>query len=75
MEAWYPPGHGDFYQSFHNSGLLDDFIGQVEGYFTFNKYKPIKYCSCHSSKLTCNRVVYPHSIGFVKTGWNPKPDP
>lgn len=25
-EAWYPPGHGDFYQSFHNSGLLEHFI-------------------------------------------------
>eukprot|EP00096_Caligus_rogercresseyi_P010438 TRINITY_DN3808_c0_g1_i1.p1 TRINITY_DN3808_c0_g1~~TRINITY_DN3808_c0_g1_i1.p1 ORF type:complete len:506 (+),score=135.43 TRINITY_DN3808_c0_g1_i1:150-1667(+) len=26
MEAWYPPGHGDFYQSFSNSGLLDKLI-------------------------------------------------
>merc|ERR1711915_538924 len=26
MEAWYPPGHGDFYQSFHNSGLLDEYV-------------------------------------------------
>jgi UTP--glucose-1-phosphate uridylyltransferase len=26
LEAWYPPGHGDFYQSFSNSGLLDEFI-------------------------------------------------
>ena len=25
-EAWYPPGHGDFYQSFFNSGLLDQYI-------------------------------------------------
>ena len=25
-EAWYPPGHGDFYQSFFNSGLLDEYI-------------------------------------------------
>merc|ERR1719225_2408084 len=25
-EAWYPPGHGDFYQSFFNSGLLDEFV-------------------------------------------------
>ncbi|XP_065199927.1 UTP--glucose-1-phosphate uridylyltransferase isoform X1 [Planococcus citri] len=25
-EAWYPPGHGDFYASFNNSGLLDRFI-------------------------------------------------
>lgn len=23
---WYPPGHGDFYQSFQNSGLLDKFL-------------------------------------------------
>ncbi len=26
MEAWYPPGHGDFYLSFCNSGLLDQFL-------------------------------------------------
>merc|ERR1719443_1262727 len=26
IEAWYPPGHGDFYQSFFNSGLLDQYI-------------------------------------------------
>lgn len=25
-EAWYPPGHGDIYASFYNSGLLDTFI-------------------------------------------------
>jgi UTP--glucose-1-phosphate uridylyltransferase len=25
-EAWYPPGHGDFYPSFHKSGLLQYFI-------------------------------------------------
>jgi len=23
IEAWYPPGHGDFYTSFYNSGVLD----------------------------------------------------
>merc|ERR1719186_1020974 len=28
MDCWYPPGHGDFYQSFSNSGLLDEFIDQ-----------------------------------------------
>lgn len=26
IEAWYPPGHGDFYQSFYNSGLLDELL-------------------------------------------------
>jgi len=26
LESWYPPGHGDFYQSFSNSGLLDEFL-------------------------------------------------
>lgn len=26
IEAWYPPGHGDFYKSFQNSGLLRKFI-------------------------------------------------
>lgn len=28
IEAWYPPGHGDFYESFNNSGLLDDLIAE-----------------------------------------------
>jgi len=32
MEAWYPPGHGDFYQSFSNSGLLDQFIAEGKTY-------------------------------------------
>ena len=26
IQAWYPPGHGDFYESFSNSGLLDEFV-------------------------------------------------
>lgn len=26
---WYPPGHGDFYDSFKNSGLLQKFIDTV----------------------------------------------
>jgi UDP-N-acetylglucosamine pyrophosphorylase len=26
---WYPPGHGDFYESFYNSGLLKKFIDEV----------------------------------------------
>ncbi|KAL1455424.1 hypothetical protein WDU94_009515 [Cyamophila willieti] len=28
LEAWYPPGHGDFYESFSNSGLLQKFLKQ-----------------------------------------------
>lgn len=32
IEAWYPPGHGDFYESFHNSGLLKKFIEQGKDY-------------------------------------------
>jgi len=32
IEAWYPPGHGDFYQSFSNSGLLEDFVGKGKEY-------------------------------------------
>lgn len=28
LEAWYPPGHGDFYQAFSNSGLLEEFVSQ-----------------------------------------------
>ncbi|XP_046577568.1 LOW QUALITY PROTEIN: UTP--glucose-1-phosphate uridylyltransferase-like [Haliotis rubra] len=26
QDGWYPPGHGDVYLSFYNSGLLDEFI-------------------------------------------------
>lgn len=32
MEAWYPPGHGDFYESFQNSGLLQQFIKEGREY-------------------------------------------
>merc|ERR1712128_351209 len=32
IEAWYPPGHGDFYQSFSNSGLLEEFVDQGKRY-------------------------------------------
>ncbi|XP_037962685.1 UTP--glucose-1-phosphate uridylyltransferase isoform X3 [Plutella xylostella] len=32
IEAWYPPGHGDFYESFTNSGLLDKFIKEGRTY-------------------------------------------
>lgn len=29
---FYPPGHGDFYESFHNSGLLRQFIAENKEY-------------------------------------------
>ena len=29
---WYPPGHGDVYQSFYNSKLLEEFIKQGKKY-------------------------------------------
>lgn len=32
LEAWYPPGHGDFYESFKNSGLLKMFLNQGREY-------------------------------------------
>lgn len=32
IEAWYPPGHGDFYESFQNSGLLKQFIKEGREY-------------------------------------------
>lgn len=31
-EAWYPPGHGDIYSSFSNSGLLDKLIAEGKEY-------------------------------------------
>ncbi|CAD5122491.1 DgyrCDS10914 [Dimorphilus gyrociliatus] len=32
LEGWYPPGHGDIYESFNNSGLLDEFIAAGKEY-------------------------------------------
>lgn len=32
IESWYPPGHGDFYESFHNSGLLKKFLAEGREY-------------------------------------------
>lgn len=32
IEAWYPPGHGDFYQSFYNSGLMKELIEKGRKY-------------------------------------------
>lgn len=31
-DAWYPPGHGDVYASFSNSGLLDKLIAEGKEY-------------------------------------------
>ena len=30
--SWYPPGHGDVYESFNNSGLLKQFVDQGREY-------------------------------------------
>ncbi|XP_032221634.1 UTP--glucose-1-phosphate uridylyltransferase isoform X2 [Nematostella vectensis] len=30
--SWYPPGHGDIYESFYNSGLLQKFIDEGKEY-------------------------------------------
>lgn len=32
IDAWYPPGHGDFYSSLRNCGLLKKFIDQGRQY-------------------------------------------
>lgn len=32
FDAWYPPGHGDFYDAFNNSGLLQHFIDEGRQY-------------------------------------------
>jgi len=32
VESWYPPGHGDLYESLNNSGLLDMFIKEGKEY-------------------------------------------
>lgn len=32
IDAWYPPGHGDFYESFKNSGLLKKFLEEGREY-------------------------------------------
>ncbi len=30
--SWYPPGHGDIYESFNNCGLLTELINQGKEY-------------------------------------------
>ena len=37
MEAWYPPCHGDFYESFAHSGLLQEFLQKV----SYTNYKSV----------------------------------
>ncbi len=32
LEAWYPPGHGDLYEAFYNSGLLKMFLNEGKEY-------------------------------------------
>lgn len=32
IDHWYPPGHGDFYESFKNCGLLDKFLKEGRQY-------------------------------------------
>ncbi|RNA31950.1 UTP--glucose-1-phosphate uridylyltransferase isoform X2 [Brachionus plicatilis] len=32
VESWYPPGHGDLYESFYNSGLLKMFLNEGKEY-------------------------------------------
>ncbi|KAI6653880.1 UTP--glucose-1-phosphate uridylyltransferase-like isoform X3 [Oopsacas minuta] len=32
ISSWYPPGHGDFYQSYINSGLCDEFLKMGKEY-------------------------------------------
>lgn len=32
LDSWYPPGHGDIYESFYNSGLLKLFINEGKEY-------------------------------------------
>jgi len=32
LSDWYPPGHGDLYEAFNNSGLLDEMIAQGRDY-------------------------------------------
>jgi len=32
LEVWYPPGHGDFYEAFYNSGLVKELLKQGKEY-------------------------------------------
>ncbi len=32
LNSWYPPGHGDLYKAFYNSGLLKQFIDEGKEY-------------------------------------------
>lgn len=61
---WYPPGHGDTYQSFYNSGLLDKFL---------SKGKEIVFISNIDNlgatvdlSILCV-IVYSHNLCKIKT--------
>ncbi|KAA0203579.1 hypothetical protein HAZT_HAZT008766, partial [Hyalella azteca] len=48
LEAWYPPGHGDFYEAFSNSGLLQEFINQVTSRDCAVGREARSTCSCYT---------------------------
>lgn len=55
MDAWYPPGHGDFYSSFQNCGLLQKFIEQGREYcFISNIDNLGATVDLHILNLLCN---------------------
>ena len=37
QEEWYPPGHGDVYQTLYTSGLLENLINQGKEYIFVSK--------------------------------------
>ena len=42
-ESWYPPGHGDFYDAFANSGLLQHFLKEGNFSSTFEPFFNISF--------------------------------
>lgn len=65
---WYPPGHGDFYQSFKNSGLLQEFINQVR--MIFLNIWTILFHRCNQLIATilfinCFSYVFPDIHSFL----------
>jgi len=60
-ECWYPPGHGDIYESFYNSGLLDQFIEQGKEYMFVsnidNLGATVDLCKISSLEFSIRRKI------------------
>ncbi|XP_011300568.1 UTP--glucose-1-phosphate uridylyltransferase isoform X1 [Fopius arisanus] len=63
LEAWYPPGHGDFYESLQRCGLLDEFIKDGRQYCFISNIDNLGATVDHKIlKLLLNPTTEPHEF-------------